>query len=95
MTSYRENDFLVEYEKYLDTFCFHKVSARLENFFFYKQLSFNVYISMYHYFRVFFIAHAGRTNEERLPQKNWNGVHLEEEEKEDLEMCRCRKQQLE
>ena len=28
-------------------------------------------------------------NEETLPQKIWNGVHLEEEEKEDLEIHGC------
>jgi hypothetical protein len=32
-----------------------------------------------------------RTNEERLFKKNWNGVNLEEEEKEDLEIRGCRK----
>ena len=38
-----------------------------------------------------------RINEERLPRKkNWNGVHLEEEEeKEDLEIRGCRTLQQE
>ena len=29
----------------------------------------------------------GRRNEEMLSQNIWNGVHLEEEEKEDFEIC--------
>jgi hypothetical protein len=33
-------------------------------------------------------------DEERIPKK-WNGVRLEEEEREDLEIRGCRKQQLE
>ena len=39
--------------------------------------------------------HVRRMNEERLPQKICNGVHLDEEEKEDLELSGCRKYQLE
>ena len=34
-------------------------------------------------------------DEEMLTQKNLGGVHLEEEEKENLEIRGCRKQQLE
>ena len=39
--------------------------------------------------------HMRRMNEERLPEKKLNGVHLEEEEREDLEIRGCRKLQLE
>ena len=52
------------------------------------QLSFLDYIR---YQQLNWYGHVQRIDEGRLLKKNWNGVHLEEEEKEDLEIRGYRK----
>ena len=36
-------------------------------------------------------GHVGEMNEESLPKKCWNGIDLEEQEKEDFDIRGCRK----